>query len=126
MPAMTAAVLLLLMIPAPFAAPIRPQTTAYTLMCILLLPFLLAFALGKGFGKADLWSREPGLPLFLATKPLSNAEWIGSKMKAAALAVVASWGLVIGLTSLWLWLWCDGSMLAAWWSRAKTAYIRSR
>jgi hypothetical protein len=30
-------------------------------------PLLLAFALGKGFGKADLWSKEPGLSSFLGT-----------------------------------------------------------
>jgi hypothetical protein len=121
-PLMTAGVLLLIMAPAPFFAPLRAGTTMFALVWILVLPLLLAFALGKGFGKADLWSKEPGLPLFLAAKPLSNTEWIGAKMKAAALAAITSWLITLVLTAIWLWLWCDCSFLAGWRRTAETFY----
>jgi hypothetical protein len=107
LPLCTLGVLLLIMAPGPWLAPIRDETTQVALCWILGTPLVLAFALGKGFGKADLWSKEPALPVFLATKPLGNSGWIAAKMKAAALAALASWLAVALLTPLWLWQCCD-------------------
>ena len=118
----TAGVLFSIMRPAPFVAPISAGTTMITLGWILLTPIALGFALGQGFGKADLWSKEPGLPLFLATRPLRNTEWIGAKMKAAALASVLAWAIVGVLVSFWLRCWCDCRTLANLWHAAERAY----
>lgn len=118
LPLTTGAVLLLIMAPAPFCSPIGAELTGITLGWILALPLFLAFVLGKGFGKADLWSKEPGLPLFHATRPLSHSDWIGAKIKAATLATASSWSVVLLLTPLWLWLWCDSASLLQQWRTA--------
>lgn len=111
LPTSVTGVLLLIMAPTALVAPLSPGVAGFCLMWILLTPFLLAFPLGKGFGKADLWSKEAGLPLFLATRPLTNIAWIGTKLKAAALAALLSWVIVAVLTPLWLWLCCDPALL---------------
>jgi len=118
LPLATGTVLFVIIAPAPFCAPISAERVGLLLCWIIALPLLLAFVLGKGFGKADLWSKEPGLPLFQATRPLSNTHWIGAKMKAAALATVSSWLIVLVMTPLWLWLWCDYQSLLQEWRAA--------
>jgi hypothetical protein len=115
LPLTTGAVLVLIMAPAPFSAPLSAEITGIALCWMIALPLLLAFVLGKGFGKADLWSKEPGPSLFHATRPLSVSERIGAKLKAAALATVSTWGLLLPATALWLWLWCDWPALLQQW-----------
>jgi hypothetical protein len=107
LPLATGCVLLIIMAPAPFFAPIGAERAGILLIWIVALPLLLAFVLGKGFGKADLWSKEEGIPLFLATRPLSIRDWIGAKLKAAAMATATAWLLVLVLTPFWLRFWCD-------------------
>ena len=107
LPATTVCVLFLIVAPAPFAAPIGAERAGILLSWIVALPLLLAFVLGKGFGKADLWSRQAGIPLYLATRPLNSADWIQAKIKSATFATVLTWSLVLMVTPLWLWLWCD-------------------
>lgn len=126
LPLATAGVLLVIMAPAPFLSPISAGTTLLMLGWISATPLLLAFGLGKGFGKADLWSKEPGPPLFLATRPLSNLEWIGAKMKVAAFAALISWLVVVALTTVWLWFWCDSQQLLAAWEFLKASYSTAR
>jgi hypothetical protein len=121
LPMATGGVLLLILAPAPWCAPIGAERAGIVLCWIIALPPLLAWVLGKGFGKADLWSKEPGLPLFHATRPLSNTDWIGAKMRAATLATMCSWAIVLGVTPLWLWLWCDWQSLLQQW-RTAVAY----
>ena len=116
LPLATTGVLTLIMAPGFFFGPIGEEATTLGLSWILISPLLLAFALGKGFGKADLWSKDAGLPIFLATRPLPNTAWIGAKMQAAAVAAAASWVPVILLTPLWL-VWCcdDAGLRELWW-----------
>ncbi len=121
-PLATGCVLVLIMAPAPFLAPIGAERAGILLSWIFALPLLLALVLGKGFGKADLWSKEPGIPLFLATKPLSIEHWIGAKMKAAALASAVAWLIVLVATSVWLRLWCDYQPLLDEIRKATTAF----
>ena len=104
LPLAVAGVLAVIMLPAFFREErLTAATTDMTLGWILLLPLLLAFALGKGFGKADLWSREPVRPVFFATLPLGNTGWIATKMQAAAVASLLAWLVVLILTPGWLW-----------------------
>jgi hypothetical protein len=107
----TAGVLLVIMLPAAFWGPLPEGWTVLCLQGILFTPLLLAFTLGKGFGKADMWSKSLALPLFLATRPLKNTEYIAAKMKAAALAVISAWAVVMILTPLWLGLCCETRMV---------------
>lgn len=122
LPLCTAAVLILAMLPAPFIAPISAPVTAVLFKCMLLAPIVLAFALGQGFGKADLWSKQAEMSLFLATRPLANSEWIGAKMKTAAVASLASWAVVIVLVPLWLRQWCDDRLVMNLWHTAERLY----
>jgi hypothetical protein len=118
LPKAVGGVLLLIVAPAPFQAPISVGRAEIVLSWMLALPVLLAVMLGKGFGKADLWANAPGLPLFQATRPLSNTDWIAAKMKAAFWAVASSWLIVLATAALWLWLWCDHSAMLAEWHKA--------
>jgi len=110
-PLSTAGVLLIIMAPAIFVRPISAVWTALCVQGVLLTPLILAFALGKGFGKADMWSNNPALPLFLATRPLKNTARIAAKMKAAALAAISAWAVVLILTPLWLRYCCDARLV---------------
>ena len=81
LPLATVGVLWVIMAPAPFHAPISSGMTGLALGWIIATPLLIAFVLGKGLGKADLWSRNAGMPGFLATRPISqmSCTW-GSRM----------------------------------------------
>jgi hypothetical protein len=116
LPLATAGVLFMIMIPAPFFSPISSGMTALALCWIAATPLLIAFVLGRGMGKPDLWSGDSGGSLFLSTRPLNNTQWIGAKMKMGAAAALASWGLVVVATSGWLWLWCDRELLQRGWT----------
>lgn len=122
LPLCVGGVLLLAILPAPFVAPISAPVAGVLFEIMLVAPLLLAFALGQGLGKADLWSKQPGMSLFLATKPLRNTEWISVKMKTAAVAAALAWLLVIVLVPLWLWQWCDRAVLVKWWRTAEHMY----
>jgi hypothetical protein len=116
LPLATAGVLFMIMIPAPFSSPISSGMTVLALCWIVATPLLIAFVLGRGMGKPDLWSGDSGCSLFLATRPLSNTQWIGAKMKMGAAAALAAWGTVVVATSGWLWLWCDREQLWRGWA----------
>ncbi|MEW6303831.1 MAG: hypothetical protein AB1705_10195 [Verrucomicrobiota bacterium] len=123
LPLATACVLFIIMAPAPFIAPIKAGTTALLFGWILAVPFLLAFVLGKGLGKPDLWSNEPDVPLFLATRPLGASQWIGAKMKAAAVATLCSWLILVAMTAVWLWVWCDAAILRQFWTALRAFHL---
>jgi hypothetical protein len=118
----TAGVLLIIMVPAIVVRPIPAGWTALCLQGVIATPIVLAFALGKGFGKADMWSKNPALPLFLATRPLKNTERIAAKMKAAALAAIGAWAVVLISTPLWLRYCCDARLVDAMLRHAARIY----
>jgi hypothetical protein len=68
---------------------------------------ILAFPMGKGFSKADFWSKDLGFPAFVAIRPLATGEMVVIKMKVAALSAAISWLLVLVFLSIWLPLWAD-------------------
>jgi hypothetical protein len=115
LPLATAGVLLFIMAPAPFVAPISSEMATLALMWIVATPLLIAFILGKAMGKADVWATHSGTPVFLATKPLARSEHIGAKLKAAAAAALSCWVLVAASTTVWRWCWCDCSDLKGAW-----------
>lgn len=126
LPLSTGGVLAIIMMPAPFLAPISKEGTGFVLAWMLATPLLLAFALGKGFGKADLWAKEERLSDFLGTRPLSPAAWIGAKMKAAAMAALSSWLLVVLLTTVWICRWGNLEPFFDFWSIAVRLYSSSQ
>src|SRR5581483_1054554 len=103
----------LLAIFGPFSWAFRtdPRSTIDTLVKIVAMPIVLAFAIGKGFIKPEFWSTNLSLPQFLGVRPLSAEEFVVSKMKVAALSVTIAWLLVLGFIALWLPLWADKTQL---------------
>jgi hypothetical protein len=100
----------------PFLGRAEPATLMLTLFWILVLPFVLAFIIGQGFGKTNFWGQglgqELGVPLFLAVRPLSAADWLAVKLKTAAVSAALTWGLVGCVVPVWLATCCDwGQML---------------
>lgn len=85
--------------------------TVFTLICTLAMPVVLAFAIGKGFVKAEFWSTNLSLPAFLAAKPLRAGEFVINKMKVAALSASIAWLFVLGFIALWLPHWGDTTSL---------------
>ena len=122
LPVATFGLLLIIMMPALWLSPLSADTTTLTVSWVLLMPLLLAFAFGQGFGKADLWSKQPAMSLFFATRPLSVEDRIGAKMKAGLLASATSWLLVIILTPLWVCGCGDWESLARLWATATALY----
>jgi len=102
LPLATLAILLVIMTTSVWFAPLNPDTTILIVSWVWCSPLVLAFAFGQGFGKADLWSKEPGTSVFFATRPLSIEDRIVAKMKAGLMASVAAWTIVIVLTPLWV------------------------
>lgn len=108
---------LLLLIVAPFFA-LRPflgradsEAAFTTLAWILVLPFALAFIIGQGFGKTNFWGqglgKELGVPPFLAVRPLTAADWLGVKLRVAALSAVLTWSIIALVVVVWLITCCD-------------------
>ena len=111
LPACTAFALILIFGPFSWVYRNDPRSTMDTLVRILAVPIVLAFATGKGFIKPEFWSTNLALPTFLATRPLSSGEVVISKMKVAALSVAITWVLVLSFIALWLPLWADTTQL---------------
>jgi hypothetical protein len=87
------------------------ETTFTTLAWMLVLPFALAFIIGQGFGKTNFWGQglgtELGVPQFLAVRPLTAADWMGVKLKVAALSAFLTWATAALLVSAWLLTCCE-------------------
>lgn len=95
----------------PFLGPAGTDTTFTTLVWLFVLPFLLAFIIGQGFGKTNFWGQglgqDLGVPQFLAVRPLTAADWLRVKLKAAALSAVLTWSMLAMVIPLWLISCCD-------------------
>jgi hypothetical protein len=98
------------------------DTTARTAAWLVLLPFVLAAAVGKGFAKPDFWSLELALPPFWATRPISSAALLAAKLKTAALSTAFAWALLLVVALPWLLLACDTHDLHGWWHTFTTIY----
>jgi len=77
------------------------------LIAILLMPMLLALAIGKAFSRPDFWSSDLSIPGFIAVRPLSTFDMVATKLKVAALSTVISWLLVLAFLSLWFAFWAN-------------------
>jgi hypothetical protein len=82
------------------------------LVAILLMPLILALAIGKAFSRPDFWSSELSIPEFIAVRPLSTVDIIAVKIKVAAVTTVISWVLVLAFLAVWLPLWANLDSIA--------------
>jgi hypothetical protein len=107
LPACIAALLILVIVPLSWFLRSEPVCAAWILVWTLAMPMILAFPLGKGFSKPDFWSKDLGVPAFVAIRPLATGEMFVIKMKVAALSAAISWLLVLAFLSTWMPLWAD-------------------
>jgi hypothetical protein len=75
--------------------------TLVTLCWIIAIPVVLASILGKGFAKADFYSRDLSVPSFLAVRPMSCTEMVAAKLKVAAISVLITWLFVAAFLAAW-------------------------
>lgn len=76
--------------------------TAQTLLCTLAVPVYLAgFAGGwPGTGRNRWVNDKSGMMPFIATLPMSTADFIGAMLKAAAWSTLAAWAVVVLIVPL--------------------------
>jgi hypothetical protein len=81
--------------------------TMRILAATLAMPIALALPVGKALSKPEWWSNEIFMPSFVAVRPLTNANFVITKMKVAALSAAISWLLVGVFISVWLGMWAS-------------------
>jgi hypothetical protein len=81
--------------------------TMRILAAALAMPIVLALPVGKALSKPDWWSSDMSMPSFVAIRPLTNADFVITKMKVAALSAAISWLLVSVFISVWLGFWAN-------------------
>jgi hypothetical protein len=74
---------------------------------LVILPIMLAFPIGMGFGKPDFWSLDLKLSPFLATRPITAGQLVAAKLKAAACSALLAWSLVLMVSATVIYLFCD-------------------
>jgi len=62
------------------------------------------------------------LPPFLTTRPISGAQIVAAKMKSAAISTLLTWGLVLLIAPVWLYLNCDLEFLRDTRGMLRTVY----
>jgi len=107
LPSCIGALLVLVIGPLSWLLRNEAGSAVWILFWTLAMPMILALPLGKGFSKADFWSKDLSLPAFVAVRPLATGELVVTKMKVAALSAGISWLLVLVFLSLWLPLWAN-------------------
>jgi len=122
LPAAVLFALLLIMGPASWIAGYGPKATGMAVAWISVLPILLAVPIGQGIAKPDFWSLELSLPPFLTTRPISGAQIVAAKMKSAAISTLLTWGLVLLISPVWLYLNCDLEFLRDTRGMLRTVY----
>jgi hypothetical protein len=111
MPACVSAAISLIILPISWFLRHDAAGTLWILGWTVAMPTLLAIPIGKGFSKADFWSRDLSLPPFIAVRPFATGDLIVTKLKVAALSTITTWLAVILFFSIWLPLWADLSDL---------------
>jgi hypothetical protein len=79
------------------------EATARTAVWLAMLPVLLAFPIGKGLAKPDLWSLGLELPAFFTVRPISSSQIVAAKMKSAAWSTLIAWVALIAVAPVWLY-----------------------
>jgi hypothetical protein len=113
---------LLLVVPISWASRDNAKFTVDALFILLMMPMVLAFVIGKGFSSPEFWSPTTGYSSFLKTRPLPAGEFIISRMKVAALAVVVAWLFEFTFLVLWLGGWADWTDLDRLWREFQLVY----
>jgi hypothetical protein len=84
-----------------------PKATMRAIEFMVLLPIVLAYPIGNGLAKPDLWSMELQLSPFFSTRPITGTQIIAAKMKSAAWSTLATWIALLVVALPWLYATCD-------------------
>jgi hypothetical protein len=98
------------------------KATFWAEMWLAIMPMLLGFPIGLGFGKPDFWSLDIGLSPFAATRPVSSGQLIAAKLKVAAWSALVSWGIVLIVAPIVIYLFCDSSHWRHLWTQSGFIY----
>jgi hypothetical protein len=71
-----------------------------TLGTLIFFPLLMVGMAGAGMGKFDYWGKDR-MPTFFAARPMTTLQYVLLKLKAAAVAAIASWGIMLILLAMW-------------------------
>jgi hypothetical protein len=90
------------------------------LLGTLATPILLAIPVGMAFARPVFWSEDLSLPAFIAIRPLTDEQIVGSKMKVAAVSAGIAWLLVVCFIGVWLSIWANidavSQLAIQWWA----------
>jgi hypothetical protein len=98
------------------------KETLWAEMWISIMPILLAFPIGLGFGKPDFWSLDIGLSPFAATRPVSSGQLMAAKLKAAACSALLTWAMVLLVAPAFIYLFCDSTHWHHLWTQTGFLY----
>ena len=83
------------------------KETAWAETWLFIMPIMLAFPIGMGFGKPDFWSLDLDLSPFFATRPITAGQLLAAKMKAAACSALVAWAILLLVAPTCIYLFCD-------------------
>jgi hypothetical protein len=93
----------------------------------LFVPALIASLWGSQMGSPGESLRSSALATFAATRPLSDADLVRAKVRAATRAAATAWAVVVGLGLVWLALHDNGyERMESFWDGAVEKYGRDR
>jgi len=107
LPLLVGATLIVVIFPLSWYMRSDGGNTMRILAATLAMPIALALPVGKALSKPEWWSNEMFMPSFVAVRPLTNADFVITKMKVAALSAAISWLMVGVFVSVWLGLWAN-------------------
>jgi len=105
LPIVVAVQMLAAILPMSWSRRNSADDTFYILLAALAAPILMAVPIGLASSKPTFWSEELGVPAFIAVRPLSSADLVAIKLKAAALSTVLAWLVTLVFVAVWLSSW---------------------
>jgi hypothetical protein len=99
-----------------------PEETVLAAVWLAVLPLLLAFPVGKGMAKPDFWSLDLALSPFLTARPITSAQIVIAKLKAAAGSALLAWTVLLTIAPLWMVATCDLEILREAWGQFRLVY----
>jgi hypothetical protein len=120
LPLLVAGVLVALVAPLSWFVREDIRQTGLVLVAALATPIVLAIPLGISSAKPTFWSNDLALPAFVAVRPLTAAELVATKVRAAVMSAAVSWLVVLGFLCVWLLGWANldpfSAVVIQWWA----------
>ncbi len=111
-PGLAAFVAVFLAFPVPWMLELGASSAGTFAVGCALAPIAIAVLAGKGFAVPDFWTRELGLPPFVAVRPFTCGEWVFVRLRLAGVCAGLGCGVVLmalvialSVTGSWSGLW---------------------